>query len=215
MKIKKIGLGAVIALMTTLGQASATVVLSSDVTGGWSQGSGTSNGAFTRDQETGGIELGLRASIRGGGGGPVTPAAGTDIYDVPGGTKGGLALWNYDFSINPGNLTNFTANLTITGDGQSSSLNPLLIGDNTTNTAGAKQNSENMAFGLFGGFNFNPNADVTYTFDLTLMNATGQIVASDEIQVAVPEPSTWAMMMIGFLGVGLMVYRRRETLHFA
>src|ERR1700733_11853176 len=140
------------------------------------------------------------------GEGPAPPAAGTDIYDVPGGTKGGLALWNYDFSINPGNLTNFTASLTITGDGQSSSLNPLGIGDNTTNTAGAKQNSENMAFGLFSGFTFNPNPDVTYKFDLTLMNAAGQVVATDEIQVAVPEPSTWAMMMIGFLGVGLMVY---------
>jgi hypothetical protein len=208
-------LGAVIALMTALGQASATVVLNSDVTGGWSQGSGTSNGAFTIDQEANGIELGLRASIRGGGGGPVTPIAGKDIYDVPGGTKGGLAIWNFDFSINPGNLTNFTANLTVTGDGQTSSLNPLAIGDNTTNTAGAKQNSENMAFGLFSGFNFNPNADVTYTFDLTLTNSAGQIVSSDEIQVAVPEPSTWAMMIVGFLGIGLMAYRRKGLLRVA
>jgi hypothetical protein len=214
MRNKKIGLAAFLALMTTLGQASATVVLNSDVTGGWSQGTGTSNGAFTLDQESGGIELGLRASIRGGGGGPVTPVSGTDIYDVPGGTKGGLALWNFDFSINPGNLTNFTANLTVTGDGQISSLNPLGIGDNTTNTAGAKQNSENMAFGLFSGFNFNPNADVTYTFDLTLTNAAGQVVSSDQIQVAVPEPSTWAMMIVGFLGLGLTVYRRKGTLRF-
>ena len=27
---------------------------------------------------------------------------------------------------------------------------------------------------------------------------------------AVPEPSTWAMMMLGFLGVGFMAYRRKE-----
>jgi hypothetical protein len=215
MKIRNIGLGAFIALMTTMGQVSATVVLNSDVAGGWSQGSGTSNGAFTLDQETGGIELGLRASIRGGGGGPVTPGAGTDIYNVPGGTKGGLALWNYDFSINPGDLTNFTAKLTITGDGQSSSLNPLAFGDNATNSLGAKQNSENMGFGLFGGFNFNPNVDTTYTFDLTLTNAAGQVVSTDEIQVSVPEPSTWAMMIIGFFGLGLMAYRRKETPRFA
>ena len=213
MKLKKIGLGAVIALMTTLGQASATVVLNSDVTGGWSQGTNTSNGAFTLDQESGGIELGLRATIRHVG--FVTPVTGTDIYNVPGGSNSGLALWNYDFSINPGNLTGYTAKLTVTGDGQSSSLNPLAIGDNTTNTAGAKQNSENMAFGLFGGFNFNPNADTTYTFDLTLSNAAGQVVATDEIQVSVPEPSTWAMMIIGFLGLGVMAYRRKETIRFA
>jgi hypothetical protein len=28
---------------------------------------------------------------------------------------------------------------------------------------------------------------------------------------AVPEPSTWAMMLIGFAGVGFMTYRRRNT----
>jgi hypothetical protein len=28
---------------------------------------------------------------------------------------------------------------------------------------------------------------------------------------AVPEPSTWAMMMLGFAGVGLVTYRRRKT----
>ena len=27
---------------------------------------------------------------------------------------------------------------------------------------------------------------------------------------AVPEPSTWAMMLLGFLGVGFMAYRRRN-----
>jgi hypothetical protein len=26
---------------------------------------------------------------------------------------------------------------------------------------------------------------------------------------AVPEPSTWAMMLLGFAGVGFMAYRRR------
>ncbi|MES2195282.1 MAG: PEPxxWA-CTERM sorting domain-containing protein [Pseudomonadota bacterium] len=28
---------------------------------------------------------------------------------------------------------------------------------------------------------------------------------------AVPEPSTWAMMILGFAGVGFMAYRRRKT----
>ena len=27
---------------------------------------------------------------------------------------------------------------------------------------------------------------------------------------AVPEPSTWAMMILGFAGVGFMAYRRRK-----
>ena len=28
---------------------------------------------------------------------------------------------------------------------------------------------------------------------------------------AVPEPSTWAMMLLGFVGVGAMTYRRRKS----
>jgi hypothetical protein len=28
---------------------------------------------------------------------------------------------------------------------------------------------------------------------------------------AVPEPSTWAMMILGFVGVGFMAYRRRTA----
>jgi hypothetical protein len=30
------------------------------------------------------------------------------------------------------------------------------------------------------------------------------------VRPAVPEPSTWAMMILGFLGVGFMAYRRRN-----
>jgi hypothetical protein len=36
-------------------------------------------------------------------------------------------------------------------------------------------------------------------------NITGSFVAS-----AVPEPSTWAMMILGFAGVGFMAYRRKS-----
>lgn len=35
-------------------------------------------------------------------------------------------------------------------------------------------------------------------------------VTSVEIAAAVPEPSTWAMMILGFAGVGFMAYRRRN-----
>jgi hypothetical protein len=34
--------------------------------------------------------------------------------------------------------------------------------------------------------------------------------ANSSIVVGVPEPSTWAMIIFGFLGVGLMAYRRRS-----
>ena len=36
----------------------------------------------------------------------------------------------------------------------------------------------------------------------------------DGLTAAVPEPSTWAMMILGFLGVGFMAYRRKEKRNF-
>jgi hypothetical protein len=36
-----------------------------------------------------------------------------------------------------------------------------------------------------------------------------------QLTAAVPEPSTWAMMILGFLGVGFMAYRKKSTLRFA
>jgi hypothetical protein len=32
-----------------------------------------------------------------------------------------------------------------------------------------------------------------------------------QLAAAVPEPSTWAMMILGFAGVGFMAYRRRNV----
>ncbi|MBA2401019.1 MAG: PEPxxWA-CTERM sorting domain-containing protein [Bradyrhizobium sp.] len=37
-------------------------------------------------------------------------------------------------------------------------------------------------------------------------------VSLDVVTPAVPEPSTWAMMILGFAGVGFMAYRRRSQL---
>lgn len=39
--------------------------------------------------------------------------------------------------------------------------------------------------------------------------ATFQILGTDAVS-GVPEPSTWAMMILGFAGVGFMAYRRRN-----
>lgn len=37
-------------------------------------------------------------------------------------------------------------------------------------------------------------------------------VDSFTITAAVPEPSTWAMMLLGFIGLGFMAYRRKDKL---
>jgi hypothetical protein len=48
----------------------------------------------------------------------------------------------------------------------------------------------------FYGFFANGNEDLTTPFNVTV--------------AAVPEPATWAMMLIGFFGVGFMAYRRKS-----
>jgi hypothetical protein len=42
-----------------------------------------------------------------------------------------------------------------------------------------------------------------------------QQVRLDGVTSAVPEPSTWAMMIIGFLGLGFTAYRRKNAARFA
>ena len=54
---------------------------------------------------------------------------------------------------------------------------------------------------LHGGTTFNPTGDDAGAYD-----------SISAIASAVPEPSTWAMMILGFAGVGLMAYRRRNQM---
>jgi hypothetical protein len=62
-----------------------------------------------------------------------------------------------------------------------------------------------------------PNGDgnpvATQFFNGTYIdNYNGQFIAKNWILTAVPEPSTWAMMIFGFFGLGWMAYRRQSKL---
>ena len=50
---------------------------------------------------------------------------------------------------------------------------------------------------------FSIDAPGDYEIDFSLGVGNG-------MTAAVPEPSTWAMMMLGFCGVGFMAYRRKQ-----
>jgi hypothetical protein len=203
-----IGLGTALALTSFVSSASAVVTLNQNLTSGWTQGTGTSNGHFAVDTEDNGVELGLRASIRFVG--PITPTG--NLYIAPvGSTPPGRALWNFEFSVNPGSLLGTHSLLTITGPGGALAFNPQLIPDNTPLGGPLYQNSENLGFAFLGGpINFNPNASGIYTFDLKLFSADDRQLGDVSIQVnAVPEPSTWAMLILGFAGIGFMAYRRK------
>jgi hypothetical protein len=79
--------------------------------------------------------------------------------------------------------------------------------DGTNNSGYSPTPIGTGTFGILAGqtidFILDPNS--TFSFDSTLAIAT---------VTAVPEPSTWAMMILGFMGVGFMAYRRKNRHSF-
>ena len=91
----------------------------------------------------------------------------------------------------------------------------------TSTGAGGTGNSSNGGFGRYDltqvGFTLDAafNSQVLTSVDITangyeilLLGAT----VDGAIAGAVPEPSTWALMILGFAGVGYVAYRRRDKL---
>jgi hypothetical protein len=222
-KIAACGLVLAFATFTLAQHANADVLDNQDLPApGWFNGTGAVNGGFTVDNDVNGIQLALRAELRTVG--PVTPVG--NVYFVPTGTMtsnfGPVALWNFDFSVNPG-TSGLTSSITITNLGNSNvsplTFDPSAIGDNVHSGA-MFQNSENLNFQptktILG---FDPNQNDEYEIVLSLNNSNGAAEASVTefivIGSGVPEPSTWAMMIMGFFAVGFLAYRRKPTLRLA
>jgi hypothetical protein len=54
------------------------------------------------------------------------------------------------------------------------------------------------------------STDPFNTITLSVPNGQSLVIADFTTASAVPEPSTWAMMLLGFAGLGFMAYRRRN-----
>ena len=65
----------------------------------------------------------------------------------------------------------------------------------------------------------NGATDVELLFDETMSSNEGfgftYAFATTGAVSGVPEPSTWAMMLIGFAGIGFVAYRRQRTVVLA
>jgi hypothetical protein len=64
----------------------------------------------------------------------------------------------------------------------------------------------------------NNEVDFSGVFRSVVLASVGQnaleldnVTSSPALENGVPEPSTWAMMLLGFIGVGFVSYRRRST----
>jgi len=182
-------------------------------------GNGASPQEFTVNTDNG-IEVALRAKISNVGS-TINPqiVPTNNLYFIPLGST-----FNFDYSVNPNigghvDLTGLSQSLTITnlGNGALYSFDPSLF-DNATNggAPGGYQNSEKISFNFLNAGAISPNDNLMFnpnqndTFKIVLDVGTTSVAEFVQIGSGVPEPSTWAMMILGFFGVGFMAYRRKQ-----
>jgi hypothetical protein len=84
------------------------------------------------------------------------------------------------------------------------------FGTPTTQTMNVFENANGQAE-LWGMFVNDPQFQPT----LLLTNDENTFIGNGSPIAAVPEPSTWAMMILGFLGVGFLAHRRHNALSVA
>ena len=66
-------------------------------------------------------------------------------------------------------------------------------------------------FNIFDAIADGANTDAAAPYGLIVGETGVETFGTGTIAAAVPEPSTWAMMILGFAGVGYMTYRRQRT----
>jgi len=182
-------------------------------------GNGTSPQEFTTNTADG-VEIGLRSKISGSQAGQIVPTG--DTYFVPLGN-----FFNFDYSFNPSvggsevSLAGLSALITVVDvvNGHIASFNPAAISDNalgdTHGAPGGYQNSEKISFGFLDP-TYNKNLDDTFHLTYTVSGlASGPLTVTNTVVLgagaAVPEPASWALMILGFGGAGAALRRSRRV----
>lgn len=161
----------------------------------------------------GNLELAARFHVNGQ---QAAPSNNAGIYSFALGTTN----INFDYSaVNFAPQSSVSILLTNLATGDTASFTNAFIPD--ANGAGpGYQGSQQLGFGflngsftpLFGDLNFDANANNTYRFDLTADGSTLTTFAQLGSGAAVPEPATWAMMLVGFGAIGFSMRRRQKPM---
>jgi hypothetical protein len=78
-----------------------------------------------------------------------------------------------------------------------------VVNNSTLVNSPVETSQDTDAFSLSGAF-----SNATYTLDYVEGNGAPAVL---NLTAAIPEASTWAMMIMGFFGVGFMAYRRQNN----
>ena len=159
-----------------------------------------------------GSELALRAHV------PTQAAdstGGTGIYTFALGSA-----VSFDFSFFGAAATNAMVTVTNVGTGDDASFLAAFLG--TIQPSGALQGSQQLGFGFLNGsifptedINFDNTINSTYRIDLLgggqTLTAFAQLGTGAAINGAVPEPGTWAMMLMGLGAMGFALRRHKRV----
>jgi hypothetical protein len=137
-------------------------------------------------------------------------------YTVSGGASAPIYLYASDTGFTGG--TGF--NMHIGGTQSSGSTLASLFGGNSNTSLDVSQLDSTL--GPFTTASYSGSTSFPFTssanpFSLSLGVAiitNGGTTTGDLAVSAVPEPSTWAMMILGFAGIGFMAYRRKVKTGF-
>jgi hypothetical protein len=117
------------------------------------------------------------------------------------------------FYRSPNTISNFSASFWIPGgvpvSFDQSNLTDVFIVTTSGNVLSAGFQANSQSFFQVNGQFFGANAFLQTSGLLSLEFEQIQYsTIISEVTAAVPEPSTWAMMLLGFAGIGFMAYRR-------
>ncbi|GAO40647.1 hypothetical protein SCH01S_50_00140 [Sphingomonas changbaiensis NBRC 104936] len=148
--------------------------------------------------------------------GQVAPASDSNgVYSFALGTTPISFDWGFTKASAPASALITITNL---GTAQSVSYDPLFVGNDNYTAVGpystTMQNSARLTFAFLSGVGFNPNINDTYRVRLDvngLYGGTQSLSVDAQIGTGVPEPATWALMLVGFGAAGLAARRSTKT----
>lgn len=198
--------------------AAATVEYNSAPAAGWYFGTGNNytpanTTVLTTDENS---QLYLRWHQTG----QPAPASVNGVYSFALGTSPISFDWGFTNALTGAGTPSALLTITNVGTGQSVSYNPFSAGNDNANRTdsfgSSSQNSARLSFGFLFGSSFDPNVDATYAVKFDVFDQTGvaggqSLTATANIGAGVPEPATWAMMMLGFGAMGAVIRRRAST----